>query len=150
MAKAKRKNNVPRPRNGGTWTEAKYWSTLRSHVRNAFRYWIPMKQAKEAARRLNQSGFTTKTGKLVKWEYQCAICNQWFPEHHWVVSPDKGEALWKPAIEMDHIVPAGRFNCDEDVLKFLHNLTDEDVSAYQCLCKKCHHEKTQSEKNNRG
>jgi len=68
---AKRKL-VPRTRNAGTWTESQFYGALRSHLRRGFRFWKPIMQAKEAAKRP-----AVGKGRL-KWEYQCALCESWF------------------------------------------------------------------------
>lgn len=115
---------MKKPRNGGTWTESRYWSQVRSHLRNAFRYWIPMKLCKEAARRPNESA-----NKRLKWEYQCNHCKGWFPSTE---------------TQVDHIVPAGSLKCPEDIAPFLARLTTE--KGFQTLCKPCHNIKTQEEK----
>ena len=45
---------VERTRNANTWTEAKYWGHIRSHLRRAFRFWKPATDAKLKARRPHQ------------------------------------------------------------------------------------------------
>jgi len=99
-----------------------------------------MKQVKENARRLNQSGFLTEKGRPYKWEFQCAHCKNWFPERYEV------DGKWRAAVEIDHVVPAGSFNCYEDVVPFIKRLTEESLEAYQLLCRECHRAKTNKEK----
>ena len=113
-----------KPRNGGTWSDARYWKTVRSTLRRGFRWWKPIMDCKLAARRPSQS-----KNKRLKWESQCAICKKWFPEKE---------------TQRDHIVPCGPLNCEEDLLTFLRNLTTED--GYQNLCKPCHQIKTNKER----
>jgi len=116
-----------KPRNAGTWTEARYMSQIRSHLRAAFRYWLPIKKAKEAARRHNQS-----ENKRMKWEYRCKHCNRWFPEK---------------LVQVDHVVPCGRLKELGDVPFFIMNLTEEDYKeGYQVLCKECHKKVTAAER----
>ena len=122
----KRKYSVPRPRNGGTWTEAEYWSRVRSHLRRAFKYWKPAMDCKLAARRPNQSD-----NKRLKWEYQCNHCKQWFPEKE---------------IQVDHVIECGSLKSADDLVGFLERLTPEDVNAYQVLCKPCHKARTQEQR----
>jgi len=116
----------PKPRNGGTWTEAKYWGNVRSHLRRAFRYWKPIMQCKLASRRTNQS-----SNKRMKWEYQCAHCEGWFKDKD---------------IQIDHVAPVGTLKCEDDLVPFLRRLTVED--GFQVLCKECHQIKTNKERLN--
>ncbi|NOR58434.1 MAG: hypothetical protein GQ474_07925 [Sulfurimonas sp.] len=118
-----------KPRNGGTWTEARYWQQVRSHLRNGFRYWKPIAQCKEKARRPNRS-----ENKRLKWEFQCKDCKQWFPDKQ---------------VQVDHIIEAGTLKCAEDLVGFLERLTAEGEEDYQLLCKPCHQTKTNKERKNK-
>lgn len=128
MPKA-RKSKVPKTRNGGTMTEAQYFQKIRSTLRRAFRWWIPMKQALEKAKRKSQS-----LNKKLKWEYQCKECKGWFP---------------RKQVEVDHIIPCGSLRTLDDIPGFIERLTAEGTNAYQVLCKTCHGHKTQSESKQR-
>ena len=121
------KTRVKRTRNAETWTESQYWSAVRSALRRAFRYWKPATAAKADARRLY-----TGSNKRQRWEYQCAHCERWFKDKE---------------VQIDHITPVGSLKTPEDLAGFLQRLTPED--GFQVLCKECHKEKTQSERNNR-
>ena len=77
------------------------------------------------ARRTNQSD-----NKRMKWEYQCNHCNQWFPDRE---------------IQVDHIIPAGKLNCMEDIVPFIERLAVEE-DGFQVLCKACHQNKTNKER----
>ena len=118
---------VAKTRNCGTWSEARYWSQVRSALRWGFRFWKPIINAKIAARRPYNG-----PNKLQKWEYQCAICKKWF------------KAL---QVEVDHIVPVGSLTCVEDLPGFLERLTAE--KGYRVLCKPCHKSITNKERNAR-
>lgn len=131
MAKKVRKvkkprGNVPKTRNGGTMTESQYFSKIRSSLRNGFRYFVPMQMALNKASRPSKS-----LNKRLKREYQCAKCKEWFP---------------RKEVEIDHIVECGSLKCYEDIVPFLQRLTNEDVNAYQILCKPHHLVKTGEEK----
>ena len=115
---------VEKTRNGGTWSEAKYWGAVRSHLRRGFRYWKPISDVKMAARRPNQSN-----NKRLKWEFQCAECLDWFPDKQ---------------IQVDHITAVGSLKCSADLPGFLERLTPEE--GFQCLCKPCHQGKTNEER----
>lgn len=113
---------APKVRNAGTWTEAEFFQRVRSALRRAFRFWIPMQQALKKASRPSQS-----ENKRLKTEYQCKQCKGWFK---------------RTDVEIDHIEECGTLMKYEDITPFLQRLTVEDVSAFQILCKPCHKEKT--------
>lgn len=114
-------------RNGGTWTDSKYWAGIRSALRRTFRFnWLPAKQALENARRKY-----TGPNKLQKWEFLCASC---------------GLFKIRKDVELDHVVPCGSLRTLSDVGPFLVRLHPEDVSAYQVICKTCHKIKTAEER----
>jgi 5-methylcytosine-specific restriction endonuclease McrA len=116
-------SKVQKTRGAGTLTEAQYWGKIRSGLRRAFRFWPPITNAKNEARR------PVKNKGRQKWEYQCNHCKQWF----------KGDE-----VEVDHIVPCGSLKSAEDLVPFLERLTTED--GFQVLCKPCHKVKTEEEK----
>ena len=123
---AKRKTKVLRTRNLGTWTEAEYFSRIRSALRRVFRYFKPMYKALELASRPSQS-----SNKKLKKEYQCAHCKKWFP---------------RAKVQIDHIIEAGSLRTYEDIVPFVQRLTSENVSDYQVLCTTCHLSKTKKSK----
>lgn len=123
MKKTKRKL-VPRTRNAETLTEAAYWGKVRSALRNAFRYWKPMDEAKRLARRKH-----TGRGRHA-YEYQCKKCKKWFKDAD---------------IQKDHTVPAGSLKNGDDLKGFLERLTPE--KGFQMLCReRCHKAKTAAER----
>jgi hypothetical protein len=125
MAKRKPvKPRVPRTRNMNTQTEAMFFSGIRSALRRHFRYWKPIQYAKKRARRLSGS-----KAKGEKWEYQCHICS-----------------LWHFKVEVDHIIPVGSLRSLDDLAGFVERLTEEDVDKYRVLCKECHQEITNQER----
>lgn len=68
--------------------------------------------------------------KRQKFEYECNICKQHFPEKD---------------INVDHIIPAGTLSCAQDLPGFVERLFCE-VEGLQTLCETCHNIKTQNEK----
>lgn len=110
---------VEKTRNGGKWTEARYWQFVRTALRMASRKWRPKWEAKERVRRPNES-----TNKRLKWEYQCADCLGWFRDDQ---------------TEVDHIVPCG--NLQDDPKGFIERLFCE-VDGFEVRCKSCHKNKT--------
>ena len=115
---------VARTRNNSTMTESMYWSKVRSELRRGFRYWKPMMQCKQDAKRKNEG-----SNKRAKWQYQCNECKDWFLDKE---------------TQIDHITPVGSLKCAEDLAGFLERLTPED--GFQLLCKPCHQIKTNEER----
>lgn len=117
---------VKRTRAGGTWTEARYFSFIRSALRNASsRY--PVKFAvKQKARRKKKKG----TGGRHRFEYQCAKCKKWYLDKQ---------------VSVDHINPAGSLKTYEDLPQFVETLFCEEDNL-QILCHPCHTTKTASER----
>lgn len=125
---------VPRTRNGGTWTEAAYWSRVANALRKAFAAWVPMREALKSARRASQ-----RTDRpLLKYEYQCVFCKAWFPLND--EGPDG-----KKLVQVDHKIAAGSLRTYDAIGPWLQRLTDENPAMYQIVCKPCHQEKTNVE-----
>ena len=118
-----KKPKPPKNFNGGTWTQSKFFGTLRSSLRRTFRWWIPMQKALEKASRPSQN----KQNKRLKKEYQCAHCKDWFKRQD---------------VEIDHKIECGSLKNWDDVVPFIQRMTAEDVNAYQVLCIHCHKIKT--------
>ena len=123
MAKA------PKTRNLGTMTEAAYWARTRAILRRGWQWWGPARQCKENAKKRVIDPDSPRR----KWAYLCAHCSQWF----------KGNE-----VQIDHIIPAGKLNGANDLPGFLERLNNEDVNAYQLLCKPCHKIKSNDERKN--
>jgi len=111
---------VERTRNGGTWTEARYFGLIRSALRSAFQKWGPKHTAKTAA-------------KVAYNTYVCAHCDGWFGSSQ---------------VEVDHIVPAGSLKTFDDLPAFVERMFCE-AEGFQILCKECHQVKTNAEKDER-
>lgn len=126
MAKKKRATRTPKVRNAGTMTESQFWSFIRSGLRQKSRWWKPITQCKMKARRPYKG-----PNKRQKFEYQCNMCEGWFPEKK---------------INVDHVRPAGSLNCAADLPAFVETLFCE-TSNLQVLCTECHDVKTKFEKN---
>jgi uncharacterized Zn ribbon protein len=105
-------------RNNGTMTEAQFLSWIRSALRSKTLQWLPRKQCLDNAKRPYKGA-----NKLQKWEYQCALCKQW----------------WKlKEVEADHYPKdAGSIPNIQAVGEFCNNLFVE-VDGWRCLCKGCH------------
>lgn len=114
-----------KPRNAGTMTESAFWSFIRSGLRQKSRWWKPITECKLKAKRAYKG-----PNKRQKFEYQCNICKNWFPDKN---------------VNIDHKIPAGSLNCAEDLPGFVNRLFIE-IEGLQCLCSNCHNTKTQNEK----
>jgi hypothetical protein len=123
--KSIRKPRVPRTRNAGTMTESMFWSMIRSALRQKSRWWKPIGECKKLARRVYKG-----KNKRQKWEYLCNKCKQWYKSDQ---------------VNVDHIEPAGSLNCSNDLPSFVDTLFCEQDNL-QVLCKTCHDQKTQLEK----
>ena len=120
-----RKGATPKTRNSGTMTESGFWSFIRSGLRQKSRFWKPITQCKMEARRAYKGPL-----KRQKFEYQCNVCEKWFPEKK---------------INIDHVIPAGSLRCANDLPGFVERLFCE-VDNLQVLCQDCHDIKTKQEK----
>src|SRR3989304_4361220 len=113
-----------KPRCAGTMTESAFWAFIRSALRNKSRWWKPISLAKKAVRRPYRG-----MNKRLKFEYQCNVCKNWFPEKE---------------INVDHIIPVGTLTCAADLPGFVTRLfCDQD--NFQCLCSICHDKKSKDE-----
>lgn len=110
------------------WTEAKFWSFLRSGLRAKWSRWPP-KYAVLAAATRPYNG----PNKRQKKETQCAECKKWHPQKD---------------ISVDHITPVGTLRCYEDLPDFCRRLF-VGIDKLQCLCKACHDRKTYAENQER-
>lgn len=124
-SKGKRPSRVPLVRNGGTWSEAKYWGTIRSCLRRMSRFWKPAVAALHAAR------FASKGPHGRKWLFLCADCNKPFP---------------RKGVQIDHVVPCGTLTSFDHLPEFIRRLTPEDPAAYAIRCTACHQTKTNAER----
>ena len=114
---------TPKTRNGGTFTEARYWQQVRSALRRGFRFWKPIQDCLKAAR-------IAKAGPHgAKWAFKCAQC---------------GGLFLRKNVQVDHVVECGSLKRPEDLAPFLERLTAESPDAFQVLCKQCHKSKTHS------
>lgn len=123
-----RKGAAPKTRNSGTLTESAFWSFIRSALRQKSRWWKPVSECKQKAKRVYKG-----INKRQKFEYQCNHCKNWYAEKN---------------INVDHIIPAGTLTCANDLPGFVERLFCE-VDNMQCLCTECHNIKTKNERKNK-
>ena len=119
---------VIKTRNAGTMSESAFWAFIRSALRQKSRWWKPITQCKQNAKRPYKG-----SNKRQKFEYQCNKCKKWFPDKQ---------------INVDHVKPVGTLTCAADLSTFVENLFCE-VDNLQCLCTGCHNSKTKIENSNR-
>lgn len=105
------------------WTTARFFTFLRSALRQAWSRYPPRYEAlkrSETGRKINK-----KTGKLAR-HHLCAKCKKEF------VTKD---------VQVDHKIDAGTLKTFEDVEGFVRRLFCS-VDDLDVLCKKCHSNKT--------
>ena len=117
---------VPRTRAGNMWTEASFWSFIRSGLRRMSGRWPPLVRLALVAARRPYVG----TNKLQKWVYQCRQCQQWFK---------------RTQVEVDHIEPCGQLKSFADMSGFAERLFCE-CAGLRVVCNNCHLLITNAEK----
>jgi 5-methylcytosine-specific restriction endonuclease McrA len=125
----KSRARTPPFKNYEPWTEAKFWSFIRSGLRSTYNKWPPKWEVLKEAKRPY-----TGQSKQQKWEYLCSSCNKYYKQKD---------------ISVDHIVPAGSLNNFSDLAGFVERLF-VDTSGLQVLCTECHRLKTKDDKNKNG
>lgn len=119
-----------KPYNGGTWTEARYNSFIKSALRSASVKWPPRYQVLNEAKlgkRVNP-----KTGRLAE-HYKCAKCLQAFPGKE---------------VQVNHITPVvlpSGFDSWDEVIKRMFC----EKSGLEVLCITCHKSVTDEENKER-
>ena len=125
QATASRPSRVPKTRNGGTWSEARYWQSVRSALRRGFRFWKPISNALRAAR------ISAPGPRGRKWLFLCASCQKMH---------------LRKCVQVDHVLPCGQLTSPEHIAEFLRRLTAEEPTDFQVLCLECHQAKTDAER----
>ena len=123
-------DRVPKTRASGQWTEAAFWGFIRSGIRQMSSRWPPMSEVLREFRR----EYNGPNGRQ-KWEYQCALCGDWFPQA--VTVGGKKKAV----IQVDHIDECGTLSCFEDISGFCKRLFCEK-EGLRVVCKDCHQKRT--------
>ena len=122
------KKKVEKIRNHGTMTESAFWGMIRSSLRQKSRWWKPIQECKQKAKREYKG-----VNKRQKFEYKCNVCNKYFPEKE---------------IQVDHIIPVGTLKCGKDLEIFVEKLFCE-LDNLQCICTSCHLIKSNNERINK-
>jgi len=118
---------VKKERANGRWSEARYFSFIRSALRKASMSW-PVKSDVLAASRRDRTEASGE-GKH-RYEYECAGCRRHY----------QGKD-----VAVDHLVPAGTLKKFEDLAGFVSRLYCE-ADGLQVLCTDCHQTKTNHER----
>lgn len=121
----KRKSRSPPFSEYPEWSEAKFFSFLRSGLRAKWSRWPSKYEVLAAAKRPY-----TGENKRQKFEYQCNSCKNYVPQKE---------------ISVDHIIPAGTLRTFEDLPEFCRRLF-VGPDKLQCLCDACHAVKTAEER----
>jgi len=107
------------------WSTARFFSFVRSALRQAWSRYPPKYKVLE-----NASRPYVGPDKRQKKEYKCAICNNWHKRTN---------------VEVDHIIPAGQLRTFADLPGFVERLFTS-VEMLRVLCKPCHLVVTAEEK----
>ena len=105
------------------WTTARFWTFIRSSIRQAWnKYPVKYQALKQAevGRQINK-----KTGRLAK-HYRCNICGKHFPAKE---------------VQVDHILGVGVLKKRSDLPEFYDRMFC-GVEDLQVVCKPCHQLKT--------
>lgn len=120
----KRRTTVPRTRNNGEWTEARFNSFIKGALRGAM--WPPKFICIEQA--FVGYGINPKTKRRCKM-FACASCGNHFPQKE---------------MKADHIEPVVPITGFTDWNTFISRLFVE-APGFQALCESCHSVKTKQE-----
>ena len=105
-----------RTRNAWTWTEAEFWSKIRSALRHISMFRKPITNYKKS----KQQPYKWPK-KIQKYVYECEQC--------WRSYSSK-------EVEINHIVPAGSLKCSDDLKWFVDRLFCEE--GFELICRSCH------------
>lgn len=122
---ARKRVDIERPRNGGTWSEARFLSFVKSALRGA--RWGPKYTSIQNA--FVEHGINPETGRKCKL-CRCASCLKLFPQGQ---------------LKADHIVPCVGPEGFQDWDEFIRRLYVE-AEGFQALCSACHDSKTSKER----
>lgn len=127
MPKKIKKQLVVRTRNAWTWTEAEFWSKIRSSLRKLSMFWKPITNYKKSKQKPYK--WPKKNQKYV---YECERC----------------KGIYASAeVEINHIVPAWSLKSSDDLKWFVDRLFTE--TWFECLCKNCHLVETKKQKDDK-
>ena len=109
--------------NYSQWSDAQFWSFVRSGLRAKWVRWPPRFEVIKNSRRAVEN-------KRHKWEVKCAKCKRWHMQKN---------------IQVDHIVPVGTLKDYSHLPDFVRKLF-VPVTGLRVLCKPCHTKITNEER----
>lgn len=117
-----------KPRNGGEWTEARYFGFIKSALRSASQRWGPRNECIRRAR-------------VSRGRYKCECCGEIGPA---TLPPLEGNKKRRKNIIADHIhpvIPITGFDSWDETIERLFC----EIDGYQAICWACHKIKTDEE-----
>jgi len=106
------------------WSTAKFWGFIRSGLRAKFTRWPPKYEVLAKAKR------NCRTKGRQKFEYQCKVCEEFFPQKN---------------VEVDHIIPCGSLKSFDDLAGFVDRMFCS-IKHLRVVCKPCHKSITAEER----
>lgn len=116
---------TPPNTNYPAWSDAKFWSFVRSGLRAKWVRWPPRYEALRDARRAVKN-------KRHKWEVKCSICKKWKQQKY---------------IQVDHIIPVGTLKDYQHLPDFVRKLF-VSKDKLRVVCAVCHQRITNEGRNN--
>ena len=116
---------IEKTRGGGRYSEAAFWSFIRSGIRAKHSRWAPRYAALAAAKRPYKGDNARQ-----KFEYKCAVCKKYFMQKE---------------VEVDHKIPCGSLKCYDDLPGFVERMFCEE-DGYRIVCKPDHKAITKKER----
>lgn len=124
----KEKIIIPKPFADGTQTNAGFFGSIRSALRQKSRWHLPIRNCKERVREIYVGSNNRR-----KWSYRCEICS---------------ELKESKEVVVHHKIDAGSLKSFEDLPGFVKRLFCDSVDLL-CICITCHdkiHNKNQNNK----
>lgn len=115
---------TPSNKNYPEWSDAKFWSFVRSGLRAKWVKWPPRYEVLKDSRR-------EVSGKRHRWEVRCSVCKKWWQQKH---------------IQVDHIEPVGTLKDYSHLAEFVRKLF-VPKEKLRAVCKTCHLGITNKHKN---
>jgi len=109
------------------WTEKFILSRIRATLRRLSMQMPAIRECRLRARRPYTAGLNPR----LRYEYECALCKNWFPEKE---------------TQVDHVEPAGSLQSFDDVGPFARRLFSPSQAGLRCLCLSCHNRVTQEQR----
>ena len=111
---------------GTPWkTKSEFYTYIRGCLRKAWNtHPNKLRALKASVKKVENTNESSKRRFKTVNGFDCAICGE--------------EKLSKECV-VDHIIPAGKFNCEAEILGFVKRLLFVDVSDLRIVCKDCNY-----------